>query len=200
VGKSHDFGFKKASHSSHKRATKRTTRDSGKAGDVVRIKLRNNMSINHAASPHACHAAWSAKGLSVLGLSDIEIGLCQVSEACKSRLRELIIEYQEIFSKHPLDCGEVKGYIHRIRLTDDHPFRRPYWRVPPAHYQKLRQVLTDMEVKGMIGSSWPLRSMKGEIKSHYYGPFAAWTLQHGGSGGGSGGRWSDASPTSSCRG
>lgn len=43
--------------------------------------------------------------------------------------------------------------MHRIRLTDDRPFRLPYRRVPPAHYEKLRQVLTDMEERGIIRKS-----------------------------------------------
>uniref|UniRef100_H3AT95 ribonuclease H n=1 Tax=Latimeria chalumnae TaxID=7897 RepID=H3AT95_LATCH len=41
----------------------------------------------------------------------------------------------------------------RIYLTDDRPFHLPYRRVPPAHYQKLRQVLTEMEEKEIIRKS-----------------------------------------------
>lgn len=104
-------------------------------------------------TPIACHGDQSVKSLSELGLSDINIDSCQVSEDCKSRLIQLLTEYQDIFSKHSLDCGEVKGYTHRIHLTDDRPFRLPYRRVPPAHYQKLRQVLTDMEEKEIIRKS-----------------------------------------------
>uniref|UniRef100_A0AAV2MMH4 ribonuclease H n=1 Tax=Knipowitschia caucasica TaxID=637954 RepID=A0AAV2MMH4_KNICA len=47
----------------------------------------------------------------------------------------------------------IMGYTHRVRLTDDRPFRLPYRRVPPAHYQKLRQVLGDMEERGIIRKS-----------------------------------------------
>lgn len=103
--------------------------------------------------PSAYSAGQLAKSLLELGLSDVDIDACQVSKDCKSRLTQLLIEYQDIFSKHSLDCGEVKGYTHRIHLTDDRPFRLPYRRVPPAHYQKLRQVLTDMEEKGIIRKS-----------------------------------------------
>lgn len=97
--------------------------------------------------------AQPARSLSELGLGDIDISSCQVSEACKSQLVQLITEYHDIFSKDSLDCGEVKGYTHRIRLVDERPFRLPYRRVSPAHYQKLRQVLTDMEEKGIIRKS-----------------------------------------------
>lgn len=104
-------------------------------------------------SSSACPSAQSDGGLLELGQGNINIGSCQVSEACKSRLTQLLTEYQDMFSKHQLDCGEVEGYTHRIRLTDDRAFRLPYRRVPPAHYQKLRQVLTDMEEKGIIRKS-----------------------------------------------
>lgn len=88
-----------------------------------------------------------------LGLGDINIDWSQISDACKSELTRLLADYQDIFSKQPLDCGEVKEYVHRIRLTDDRPFRLPYRRVHPAHYEKLRQVLTDMEERGIIRKS-----------------------------------------------
>ena len=91
--------------------------------------------------------------LSNLGLSDIDIDSCHASFHSKKQLVDLIEEYEDIFSRHSLDCGEAKGFVHRIHLTDDRPFRMPYRRVPPAHYQLLRQVLTDMEEKGIIRKS-----------------------------------------------
>lgn len=91
--------------------------------------------------------------LSKLGLEDLNIDSCCTSTQSKAKLVELIEEFTDIFSRHQLDCGEAKGFVHRIRLTDDRPFRMPYRRVPPAHYQHLRQVLTDMEEKGIIRKS-----------------------------------------------
>lgn len=44
-------------------------------------------------------------------------------------------------------------FIHRIHHSDDRPFRLPFCRVPPSHYQKLREVLSDMEMKGIISKS-----------------------------------------------
>lgn len=91
--------------------------------------------------------------LSELGLGDLDIDSCHTSIQSKAKLVELVEQYEDIFSRHPLDCGEAKGFVHRIHLTDDRPFRMPYRRVPPAHYQQLRQVLTDMEEKGIIRKS-----------------------------------------------
>ncbi|KAM7379874.1 hypothetical protein PAMP_005391 [Pampus punctatissimus] len=87
------------------------------------------------------------------GLGDIDLEGCEVSDNWKQRLADLVIAYQDVFSKDKLDCGEAKEFVHRIHLTDDRPFRLPYRRVPPAHYHKLREVLSEMELKGIISKS-----------------------------------------------
>lgn len=38
-----------------------------------------------------------------LGLGDINIDWSQISDACKSELTRLLADYQDIFSKQPLD-------------------------------------------------------------------------------------------------
>ncbi|KAI2668493.1 Transposon Tf2-8 polyprotein [Labeo rohita] len=92
------------------------------------------------------------KKLAEVGLKDIDINFCQISHSTQQEL-VLLVSYNDIFSKHALDCGEAKGFSHRIHLTDERPFRLPYRRVPPAHYQKLRQALTEMEEQGIIRKS-----------------------------------------------
>ncbi|KAJ8367055.1 hypothetical protein AAFF_G00333500 [Aldrovandia affinis] len=87
------------------------------------------------------------------GLADINVDGCEVSESCRRKLAELVLSYQDVFSRDKLDCGEAKEFVHRIRLSDDRPFRLPYHRVPPGHYQQLREVLSDMEMKGIISKS-----------------------------------------------
>ncbi len=91
--------------------------------------------------------------LGAVSLSDIDIDSCSASDTAKERLVQLLESYNDVFSKHALDCGEVRGFVHHIRLTDERPFRLPYRRVPPAHYQKLRQVLSEMEEQGIIRKS-----------------------------------------------
>lgn len=91
--------------------------------------------------------------LLTLGLGDLDIESCDTSTQSKAKPVELIVEYDDIFPRDPLDCGEAKGFVHHIHLTDDQPFPMPYKRVPPAHYQQLRQVFTDMEEKGIICKS-----------------------------------------------
>ncbi|KAJ8388347.1 hypothetical protein AAFF_G00135010 [Aldrovandia affinis] len=87
------------------------------------------------------------------GLADINVDGCEVSESCRRKLAELVLSYQDVFSRDKLDCGEAKEFVHRIHLSDDRPFCLPYRRVPPGHYQQLREVLSDMEMKGIISKS-----------------------------------------------
>ncbi len=88
-----------------------------------------------------------------LGLTEIDIESCEVSDYWKRELADLIGRYESTFSRDKLDCGEVKNTVHRIRLKDEKPFRLPYRRVPPTHYQKLRQTLNEMEERGIIQKS-----------------------------------------------
>lgn len=81
------------------------------------------------------------------------IDVCQVGQGVKRKLVKMLEKYNDIFSKHTHDCGKAEGFVHRIRLTDERPFRLPYRRVPPAHYQKLRQVLSEMEEQEIIRRS-----------------------------------------------
>ena len=88
-----------------------------------------------------------------LGLQGLSVADCEVSLAWKDKLTDLIVEYESVFSRHNLDCGKATGFCHRIRLTDDRPFRLPYRRLSPAHYQKLRETLDEMEEREIIKKS-----------------------------------------------
>lgn len=76
-----------------------------------------------------------------------------MSHAWKERLADLVLSYQDVFSQDKRDCGEVKEFVHQIHLTDYRLFRLPYCRIPPAHYHKLREVLSEIELKGIISKS-----------------------------------------------
>ncbi|XP_057694530.1 uncharacterized protein LOC130917295 [Corythoichthys intestinalis] len=91
--------------------------------------------------------------LQQLGLADIYVDNGHVGLSGKKKLVNLLDKYNDIFSKHALDCAEALGFVHRIRLTDERPFRHPYRLVPPAHYQKLRQVLSELEEQELIKKS-----------------------------------------------
>lgn len=88
-----------------------------------------------------------------LGLTEIDVQSCEVSESWKAKLVDLVSQYEGIFSRDKLDCGEATQVVHRIRLKDERPFRLPCRRVPPSDYQKLKQTLDAMEDKGIIRKS-----------------------------------------------
>ena len=108
---------------------------------------------SQSAVPPTADADSVKSRLQSVGLSNIDIESCEVSEDCKRRMADLVLMYEDIFSCHHLDCGEAKGFVHRIHLSDSRPFRVPYRRVPPAQYQKLRQVLSEMEEQEIIRKS-----------------------------------------------
>lgn len=112
----------------------------------------HNQTISSAESSATPTCSFS-DSLKHLGLSELDVDACEVSPYWKGQLVQLIHKYESVFSKDKLDCGKAKDFSHRIHLSDDRPFRLPYRRVPPAHYQKLREVLTDMEEREIIRKS-----------------------------------------------
>lgn len=66
---------------------------------------------------------------------------------------DLLTRYESIFSHKSLDCGKAKEFVHRIRLSDGRPFRLPYRRLTPSHYEKLRLALNEMEERDIIRKS-----------------------------------------------
>lgn len=66
-----------------------------------------------------------------LGLGDVDIDGCQVSPSAKSQLVEMLEQYQGVFSKHHLDCGEAKGFVHRI--SQSAPSSLPLLPLPSPH-------------------------------------------------------------------
>lgn len=95
----------------------------------------------------------SSSVLCALGLQDIDVDSSNLSPFWKGKLVDLLVKYEPIFSRHSLDCGKAKDFVHRIRLCDNKPFRLPYRRLSPSHYEKLRMALNDMEEKEIIRKS-----------------------------------------------
>ncbi|XP_055717354.1 uncharacterized protein LOC129810649 [Salvelinus fontinalis] len=109
----------------------------------------DSLTVDSAVKPHRV----TSEVLHDLGLGDIDIESTQLSQQCKARLVQLIARYECIFSRNKLDCGKATGYVHRVRLSDTKPFRLPYRRLSPNHYDKLRQALDEMEEREVIRKS-----------------------------------------------
>lgn len=118
-------------------------------GEAVNVQSQSvSSTVGICSPPSDIHSV-----LQKLGLGDLDIGSCEVTPYWKDQLLQLIQKYQDVFSKHRLDCGKAKEFVHRIHLSDNHPFRLPYRRVPPAQYQTLRKVLSEMEEQDIIRKS-----------------------------------------------
>lgn len=91
--------------------------------------------------------------LDSMNLSDIDLESCEVSPEGRDSLLRIIENHESIFSRDKMDCGTARGFVHRIHLMDDRPFRLPYRRIPPSQYAKLRTALNEMEEKGIIRKS-----------------------------------------------
>lgn len=123
---------------------------------VEELQISNTSSVQsncQITSDHLPKTKYSATALKDVGLNELDLDSCEVSDHYRNEMCNLVIKYADIFSKHKLDCGEVKDFVHKIHLVDERPFKLPYRRVPPAHYQKLRETLNEMEEKGIIRKS-----------------------------------------------
>ena len=66
---------------------------------------------------------------------------------------DLILRYQDIFSKGEDDVGHTDRVQHRIDLTDDRPFKQRYRRIPPSMYEEVRSHLHHLLDMGIIRPS-----------------------------------------------
>jgi hypothetical protein len=106
----------------------------------------------------SCHSNGSREAC--LSLDQV-VANCKVdvSEAAvenehqRSLLNQLVERNAGVFSQHPLDYGLTKTVQHDIPLVDPKPFRLPYRKIPPAQWQDVRKLLTEMEATGVIRPS-----------------------------------------------
>lgn len=64
------------------------------------------------------------QGICSIDFDKFDLSPKSASASTKQKLVDLITQYEDTFSQHLLDCGEAKGIVHRIQLTDDRPL--PY--------------------------------------------------------------------------
>lgn len=77
----------------------------------------------------------------------------EATEEQVSMVTDLVNQYSDVFSKGEGDIGLSTTVTHRIRTKDDHPVRVPHRRVPPQHWEELRQHLKQWIDKGIIRES-----------------------------------------------
>lgn len=60
------------------------------------------------------------------------------------KLRNLLLEYQDIFSRNDLDIGHTSTVKHRIDLVDEVPFKQRHRRIPPSMFQEVKDHLRQL--------------------------------------------------------
>ena len=54
-------------------------------------------------------------------------------------VRQVLGKWQLVFNTGANDIGKVTSVKHKIVLTDETPFKIPYWKIPPGMYEEVRQ-------------------------------------------------------------
>ncbi len=77
-------------------------------------------------------------------------GLETYTSSQQEAAHQLLMQNSNLFSKHPLDLGEMDICTHDIKLTDETPFKEPYWHIPPSLYDEVWTHLQEMLDLGAI--------------------------------------------------
>lgn len=86
-------------------------------------------------------------------IDEINIQQTDLKPYQTEELKDLILNYNDVFSKHENDIGHVTTVKHRIELTDERPFKQRYRRIPPHMYNEVREHLKQLLACGIIRPS-----------------------------------------------
>ena len=85
----------------------------------------------------------------VLEALDLQ-GLEEWPESEQKWARELLLKWEHLFVHSNLDLGKTALIKHKIRLTDQTPFKERYRRIPPHMYEDVRAHIQEMLDIGAI--------------------------------------------------
>ena len=71
----------------------------------------------------------------------------------ENQAQNLLKKWKHVFSSHPTDLGHTGILKHKIKLTDETPFKERHRRIPPGMYEELRKHLQEMLECGAIRQS-----------------------------------------------
>ena len=69
------------------------------------------------------------------------------------QVKDLVREYEDVFSKADDDIGHYTGVSHKINLSDERPFKQRYRRIPPSMIDEVRAHLEELLEAGIIRES-----------------------------------------------
>ena len=88
----------------------------------------------------------------VLEALDLQ-GLKEWPESEQEQARELLLKWEHLFTCNDLDLGKTALIKHKIRLTDQTPFKERYRCIPPHMYNNVRAHIQEMLDIGAIHKS-----------------------------------------------
>jgi len=68
-------------------------------------------------------------------------------------VESVLTRWKCVFSQHDLDLGHTSGVTHKIKLTDDIPFKERHRRIPPNMVEEVRSHIREMLDLGVIRRS-----------------------------------------------
>ena len=80
-------------------------------------------------------------------------GLKEWPESEQKQARELLLKWEHLFACNDLDLGKTALIKHKIRLTDQTPFKERYRHIPPHMYDDMRTHIQEMLDIGAIYKS-----------------------------------------------
>ena len=82
-----------------------------------------------------------------IGISDT------ISSEQRAQVMALLEKHSTVFSRDENDVGCFEAVKHRIITTDDVPVRLPHRRIPPQHWDEVREYLRTYTERGLIRES-----------------------------------------------
>ena len=104
--------------------------------------------VVHPTRPATETAAKAPKGW-VLEALDLQ-GLKEWPESEQKQARKLLLKWEHLFSHSNLDLGKTALIKHKIRLTEQTPFKERYRCIPPHMYEDMRAHIQEMLDIGAI--------------------------------------------------
>ena len=82
-----------------------------------------------------------------------ETELPALTEEQRDRVKKLLFEQCEVFSKNKLDIGDIKDFQMEIKLTDETLINESYRRIPRKLYEEVKNYVDDL-----ITNAWVKKS------------------------------------------
>ena len=80
-------------------------------------------------------------------------GMNSWSEDQKSKVNQLMINYNNLFALEDKELGKTSLVKHKIKVNDEKPFKLRHRRIPPHEYEEVKAHLKEMEEVGAIRKS-----------------------------------------------